>query len=203
MSDPSAPGAPADPDGPPVPPAIAGSDDWELVETVSETREEYALVTVRVRRALYGDRALRDCVADATGHDRLWRSFFASRLRTTPALTPGLAGPVLDGIAVPAAKRRLVEDLESRGFQEVRERDGRRLTVGEGERARATEFATAIPLDDGTVRAAAWLAVWERDGAILVGGGIYPVEAPAGATECFAGADRYRRELVDAIRAIE
>lgn len=195
---------------PPVPAAVAESDGWDLVETVDETLEDYPVVTVRLRRALYGDHRLRDCVREATGHDRLWRSFFASRLTTTPELSPRIAGLVLDSIAVPTAKRRLVEDLESRGFREVRERDNRRLTVGTDDRARATEFATAIPLeadsgndDAGEVRAAAWLAVWKRGKEILVGGGIYPVEPPAGAADCFEGADSYRRDLIDLIRSVE
>lgn len=208
---------------PPVPAAIAEADGWELVETVDETLEDYPVVTIHLRRALYGDRRLRDCVDEATGHDRLWRSFFASRLTTTPELSPRIAGLVLDTIAVPTAKQRLVEDLESQGFRSVRERDSRRLTVRADERARATEFATAIPLeppagadadrrnddagtdgpDAGEVRTAAWLAVWKRGKAILVGGGIYPVEPPAGADDCFEGADHYRRKLVDLIRSIE
>lgn len=193
----------------PVPPSVADAAEWELLETDETQFGHERLVTVDSRRVLYGDRELRERVRAATGHDRLWRAVFVTRLTTTPPLTSGIADLVVRSIAFPQARSRFAGDLERRGFADVEEVDRRRVPVGEGKRARAARYEAVVPpasagLDSGDgVAVHAWIAVWDRGTDMLAAGGFYPVESPPGASDCFAPPATYREGLFDLLRAVD
>jgi hypothetical protein len=190
---------------PPVPDAVRESEDWELVEEDTRKLADTALVEVTAVRALYGDRTLREAVREATGVDRLWRSFFASRLTTRPPLSAGIGDLVVRTIARPQAHRQFVADLESRGFEGVEKADEREVPLGDGTRGRGTRFTGRIPVEGaGPVPVDAWLVLRQRDRGIVVAGGIYPVEPLGidGAETCFAPPGEYRDELLELVRAV-
>lgn len=189
---------------PPVPAAVREGDRWEHVEDADEELGGTGPVTVRAQRTLYGDRELRDRVRDATGIDRLWRSFFVSRLTTTPPLSPGIAGLVVRTVAVPVARSRFAADLRDRGFESVARTGTGRPTVGDGKRARATRFSAAIPVEGADpVDVEALLAVWDRGTDMLAAGGIYPAGPLGAAADAFRPAEDYRRELLALLREVE
>jgi len=131
----------------PVPPAVR-EDPWELVEEIDETLGSTGPVEIRSERLLYGDRALREKVREATGIDRQWRSFFASRLTLTPSLPAGSGDLVVRTVAAPIARSRFASDLRDRGFESVTAEETTRLTVAGGRRARLVRFSAGIPVDD-------------------------------------------------------
>lgn len=190
----------------PVPAAVRNEHRWELIEEETERLADAGLVTVDSTRALYDDRGLRERVREATGIDQLWRSFFASRLTTTPPLTRGIADLVVRTVARPQADRRFAADLESRGFRSVTRRDERTVDLG-GRRGRATRFSAEIPVpveSAPSVGVDAWLAIWGRPTDMLVAGGIYPVEPlrVEGGDDLFAPPGEYRNEVLELVRAV-
>ena len=199
-------------DGVPVPAGVVGDDRWELVETDETSFGDARLATVRSRRALYGDRRLRERVRAATGHDRLWRSVFVARLTTEPPLTPGVAGLVVRSVAFPRARSRFRDDLADRGFRAVEEVERRRVDVGAGQRARAARLSAVVPVDDATASAGAgtddgvavdaWIALWHRDREMVAAGGFYPVATLSGAPDAFASPGEYRERLFEFVRAV-
>lgn len=207
--------------GVPVPPSIADCDGWELVETDETQFGHERLVTVESRRALYGDRDLRERVRAATGRDRLWRAVFVTRLTTTPPLTPGIADLVVRSVAFPQARSRFAADLADRGFADVTEAERRRLPVGDDETGvRAARYEATVPPEervangaserehgtegpDGGVPIHAWIAVWDRETDMLAAGGLYPVAALPGAGDAFAPPETYREQLLELLRAVD
>jgi len=196
----------------PVPTGVTGDDRWELVETDETSFGDARLATVRSRRALYGDRRLRERVRAATGHDRLWRSVFVARLTTEPPLTPGVAGLVVRSVAFPRARSRFRDDLADRGVRAVEEVERRRIDVGR-QRARAARLSAVVPVDDATVSAGArtdddgvavdaWIALWHREREMVAAGGFYPVAALSGAPDAFEPPGAYRERLFEFVRAV-
>jgi hypothetical protein len=187
----------------PVPEAVRTGEEWELVEEDTHRLADTALVEVTATRALYGDAALRERVRAATGVDRLWRSFFVSRLTTRPPLSKGIGDLVVRTIARPQARERFVADLEARGFRDVETCDERQIPLKSG-RGRGTRFSARIPVDGGDVAVDAWLVLWRRGREIVVAGGIYPVTpltVPDG-EDLFDPPGEYRRELLELVRAV-
>lgn len=187
----------------PVPEAVRTAEGWELIEDDTHRLADTALVEVTATRALYGDAALRERVREATGVDRMWRSFFASRLTTRPPLSGGIGGLVVRTIARPRAHGQFVADLEARGFRGVEKCDERQIPLGGG-RGRGTRFSARIPVEEDDVTVDAWLVLWQRDREIVVAGGIYPVTpltVPGGA-DLFDPPGEYRRELLELVRAV-
>jgi hypothetical protein len=190
---------------PPVPEAVRRGEDWELVEEDTRKIADTALVEVTATRALYGDRTLREAVREATDVDRLWRSFFASRLTTRPPLSAGIGDLVVRTIARPRAHRQFVGDLESRGFRGVEKADEREVPLGGGTRGRGTRFTGRIPIEGADpVPVDAWLVLQQRDRGIVVAGGIYPVEPLGidGAENCFGPPGEYRTALLELVQAV-
>lgn len=186
----------------PVPAAVADDDRWELLETSTSEFGDERLVSVTGTQALYGDRALRERFQAVTGAETLVRSFFVGKLTTSPPLTPGIADLVVRSVAAPRAKARFTDDLDSRGFEGIRERGDSRLSVDADTRARVAEFEAAVPVDGDRLRMGALLAIWDRDTYMLTAGGIYPLAPVAGAEEVLDAPESYRRELVDLVRAV-
>jgi len=195
----------------PVPATVADDDRWELVETDADTFGHERLVTVTSRRALYGDRALRERARAATGRDRLWRAVFVARLTTRPPLSPRIADLVVRSIAFPQARSRFADDLADRGFADVTEADRRRVPVGD-RRARAARFEAVVPpadggdsptSDDDGVAVDAWLALWDRETDMVAAGGIYPVSPLSDAPDAFEAPGTYRERLFEVLAAVD
>ena len=200
--------------GLPVPAAVVDDDRWKLIETDEASFGDERLVTVRSRRALYGDRRLRDRVQAATGHDRLWRSVFVARLAAEPSLTAGIADLVVRSIAFPRARSRFRDDLAGRGFEAVEEIERRRIPVGD-DGARAARLSAAIPVDGGGTASAgagtgdagevtvdAWVALWDRETEMVAAGGFYPVGGLSGAPDAFDSVGAYREHLFEFVREV-
>jgi len=183
---------------------------WSLVREESETLFGLSAVRVLGHTRLYEDRSVRAAITKATGLDRTWRFFFATRLEFEPPLPSG-GGPVAVAPTVRAeARRSFGGDLRERGLVGVERTTTGRLRVESGDRAHLQGYRGRLPLPveavDG-VDVAGWLAVWTVDGAFRVAGGAYPEGLPAVADALGAGAlgptaADCREELLDLIRGV-
>jgi len=185
------------------------SDDrlapWTAVERKRETLFEVSKVRVRAATVVYEDREMRERVVEATGVDRTWRFFFASRLQLRPATKVSRA---LTRLVTNRARSGFPDQLRARGFTDVEGRGDREFRVGSTD-ATLCEYDATV--NTGTVALAVdgWLAVWPDDGAFLLAGGAYPTSvAEAGDRPEVAGVLRdwlepgaYRAELFELIRA--
>jgi hypothetical protein len=186
-------------DAPPVDPdRIEG---WRRTETTTETVFDLAGVEVTTATAVYEDPALRERMRAATGVDRTWRFFFATRVKV-----PGPKGSrVLRRLVVDRATAGFVDRLRSQGFADVCEAERRRLRVGDAA-ARAVRYEAVCRVDELAVDTHGWIAVWPDGDGFRLAGGAYPTavrSAPATDADLAALLDpeTFRTDLFDLIRA--
>lgn len=148
-------------------------DDWTRIEQTDERLAEGLGVTVRTRRELFENVALRERIASETGVDTLWWAVFSNALAIDPTPPSRLLGPIRSRIAVPEARRRLVATLEDRGFEDVSYDGERDVPLGPDRRGTMLTFSAAVVLDSTRVPIDALLVAWTDDG-INLAGGIYP-----------------------------
>lgn len=183
---------------------------WSLVRDDVETLFRLSTVRVRGHTRLYEDRSTRTALAEATGLDRTWRFFFASRLEFEPPLPPGVGPAMVQPTVWSEARRSFADDLRERGLRDVDRTHTERMRVESGERARLQGYRGRLPLPLEAVAelvVAGWLAVWATGGEFRVAGGAYPEGLPAVADALGAGslgptAADCRRELFDLIRGV-
>ncbi|WP_438267803.1 hypothetical protein [Halomarina pelagica] len=157
---------------------------WSLVEESTETLVRLPAARVLGYTRLYEDAASRERIHEATGIDRQWRFFFATRLTFDPPLPPGVGPAMLLPTVAAEARRTFANDLRGRGFRGVERGRTERVRVRSGARARLQSFRARLPLDaDASARPEAvpvegWLGVWATDDGFRVAGGAYPTTLP-------------------------
>jgi len=183
---------------------------WSLVRDDVETLFRLPAARVLGHTRLYEDRSVREPIADATGLDRTWRFFFATRLEFEPPLPPGIGPTVVQSMVWREARRTFAEDLRERGVRDVDRTRTERMRVDSGDRARLQGYRgrLSLPAESvGDLAVAGWLALWTTDGAFRVAGGAYPEGLPAAAGALGAGslgpsACDARAELFELIRGV-
>ncbi|MFB6281359.1 MAG: hypothetical protein ABEH40_05025 [Haloferacaceae archaeon] len=185
-------------DPPPVDPGPLSG--WRRTETTAETVLDLGPVSVTTATAVYEDPDLRERVREATGVDRTWRFFFATRV-DVPGSSDSAA---LRRLVTDRATAGFVDRLRERGFEDVDEAGRRRLRVGERE-ARAVRYDAVCRVEGFVVAVEGWIAVRPGEGGFVLAGGAYPravrsEPADAGlATLVDPGA--FREDLFELIRA--
>lgn len=185
------------------PPAVdAGAlSGWRRTETSAETVFDLGGVEVTTATAVYEDPDLRDRVRAATGVDRTWRFFFATRVDV-----PGpSASAALRRLVTDRATSGFVDRLRDRGFEDVTEAERRRLRVGERE-ARAVRYDAVCRVGGFAVAVDGWIAVRPGPAGFVLAGGAYPRavrSAPAddGDLAALLDPEAFRADLFDLIRA--
>ncbi len=157
----------------PVPDLVR--EEWHHVETVAETVFRLPGLGVEARTELYEDRTLRERVEDATGIDRLWRFYVATRVSFADR-DPGESG-LLTRLVVSRVDAAIRETMTDHGFENVRHRSTRTTTVGEREVELLT-YGAVIPADGRRVPMEGLVAVWANGGYHVAGGG-YPAASLA------------------------
>jgi len=196
-------------------PAVPDSrlDGWTRTEAYSETVFELSAVSVDGHTVLYEDDRLRTAVREATGVDRMWRFFFATRLEFSPSLPPGVGPMAVFSTVASQSDDRFVDILDDRGFRSVSRGRRERVRVETGDRARLRRYNAALTVETDDDRidlpTAGLLAVWTVDGEFRLAGGAYPsrpladvlaVEDAEG--DIAAGEERFREDLLGLIRAV-
>ncbi|MFB6303170.1 MAG: hypothetical protein ABEH78_09965 [Haloferacaceae archaeon] len=92
-------------------------DGWCRTETTAETVFDLGSVEVTTATAVYEDPDLRARMRDATGIDRTWRFFFATRVDVPGGADAG----ALRRLVADRATAGFVDRLRDRGFADVRE----------------------------------------------------------------------------------
>jgi hypothetical protein len=175
---------------------------WERTETAVETVFDVGWFEVTTATVVYEDAGLRERIREATGVDRTWRFFFASRVDVPGPST----SPALKRLVTIRAADGFVDRLTARGFADVSEAGRRRLRVGDAE-AHAIQYTGVCHVDGFVVDVDGWIAVWaDGSGGFLLAGGAYPraVEsAPDGGTALSGLFDpaAFREDLFALIRA--
>jgi hypothetical protein len=159
-------------------------DGWTRTDRSSEIVFELATASIEGHTVVYEDSDLRAAVRDATDgdYDRMWRFFFTTRLTFSPPLPPGIGPMAVFSTVASEASSQFVEDLEERGFREIREGRRERIRVASSDRARLRSYNGILGVetpDGGTVDldVAGFLAVWTTDGEFRLAGGAYPTTA--------------------------
>ena len=168
---------------PALPERLLSADGWSLLETREETLATLPAARVEGVTLVYGDDALRERVADATGVDRTWRFVFASRIVFSPPLAPGLGTAVVGPIVAGEARRAFVADLVGRGVVDVSSARRERIRSATGGRIRLQSYRGRLPVGETTLAVEGWLGVWATDGEFRVAGGAYPTDLGAFADE--------------------
>ncbi|MEF8851021.1 MAG: hypothetical protein V5A28_01195 [Haloarculaceae archaeon] len=203
---------PGDPDVPPPPVPTDRLTDWERTEATVDRLFGVEGADVRGHTVVYEDRRLREAVRHATGLDRSWRFFFATRLGFRPPLAPGTHVVILPTVRSEAV-RSFCRDLEDRGVGDVERGRTERVRTGSGKRVRLRQVTGTVPwpepVDGGfedPVRVEGWVGIW-YDGDFFVAGGAYPRTSLARALD--AGDDRLalspsaaRDELLELVRGV-
>lgn len=155
-----------------APPSVpdAHLDGWRRTADAEETLFSAVGLTVSAHTLLYEDDRLRAAVRERTGLDRSWRFFLAGRLELTPS--PPVTG-ALRGLVSARASRGFADRLEDRGFVDVDVVERRSFRVGDDD-ARLYGYDAQCPVDDVTISADGWLAVWAPDRSFRLAGGWYP-----------------------------
>lgn len=188
---------------PRVPDEALAAAGWRERERDETTPFDAAVVRVDAVTVVYEDLGLRERLREATGLDRLWRFFVASRLVLRPEASP--SGP-LSRLVADRAHAGFADALAERGFEGVRPTDADDVEGRLPDDARVASYAALCRLDGVSVRARGLAAVRPANGTYLLAGGAYPTDvrdAPDGTTrEAVAAAldpDRFREELVELI----
>lgn len=194
---------------PAVPTDALAAGGWRERERRETRAFDAAVVTVDAATVVYEDVALRDRLREATGLDRLWRFFVASRLTLSPATATSAA---LTKLVANRAHAGFADTLGDRGFEGVRRTGDEATDAGFAaaalrEDSRVAGYEALCRLDGVGVRARGWAAVRPVDGAYLLVGGAYPTalrEAPDDATaDAVADAldpERFREDLFALMR---
>ncbi|UIO99123.1 hypothetical protein Hbl1158_11335 [Halobaculum sp. CBA1158] len=199
---------------PTVPKEALAADGWRERERRETTAFDAKVVTVEAATVVYEDVDLRERVREATGLDRLWRFFVASRLTLSPATPPSRA---LTSLVADRAQAGFADTLEERGFEGVRRSDPAEEagTTGAadalGDDSRVASYDALCRLGEVSVRARGWAAVRPAGDAYLLVGGAYPTtvrDAPAdpgvgSAIGELLDPDRFRGELFELMRATD
>jgi hypothetical protein len=196
---------------PTVPEQDLADGGWELVDESVET--VFKLPTARVdgATALYDDVRTREAATTATGVDRQWRFFFATRLTFSPPLSPGIGPAMILPTVRSEAQSAFADELRDRGFEDVDRGRNERIRVGTGDRARLRNYTASLELTDvdATLSIEGWVAVWHGDG-FRIAAGAYPdrpvaevldVDSPPAPLK--RSSQDYREELLGLIRAVE
>lgn len=152
-------------------------EEWHHVETVEETVVRLLGVRVEARTELYEDRSLRERVREATGIDRLWRFYVATRV-SFPDHDPGESG-LLTRLVVSQVDDAIRETMTDHGFEDVTRRSKRSTDLGEREATLLT-YGAVVPVERRRVPMEGLVAVWGDDGYHVAGGG-YPATSLADA----------------------
>lgn len=196
---------------PVVPEDRLDDQGWVRVDERVETVFELPTAKVEGATVLYDDERSRAAVAAATGLDRQWRFFFATRLSFTPPLAPGIGPAMILPTVRSEAQSKFADQLREKGFEDVERGRSERVRVDTRDKARLRRYTASLPLPDAgtTLSVTGWVGVWHGDG-FRVAAGAYPdrplsdvlgVDEPAPALERSARA--YRDDLLALIRAVE
>lgn len=187
---------------PDLPERLLSAGGWSPLETREETLATLPAARVEGVTLVYGDDALRERVADATGVDRTWRFLFASRVTFSPPLAPGIEAAVRPTVAR-AARRAFVDDLRRRGVVDVARARRERIRTETGDRVRLRSYRGRLPVEGTALAVEGWLGVWATDDEFRVAGGAYPTDlgAFAGGADVPTPRD-CRAELVAFVRGI-
>ncbi|WP_276239179.1 hypothetical protein [Halobaculum marinum] len=191
---------------PTLPTATLDAGGWRERERRETRAFDAKVVTVDAATVVYEDVDLRERLREATGLDRLWRFFVASRLTLTPSATPS---PPLTRIIANRAHAGFADTLGERGFDGVRRAPDATADASESldPADRLAGYEALCRLDGVGVRARGWAAVRPADDAYLLVGGAYPTavrEAPDAATADAVTAaldpERFREDLFALMR---
>jgi hypothetical protein len=195
---------------PSVPANALAEGGWRERERRETTAFDAAVVTVDAATVVYEDHALCDRICEATGLDRVWRFFVASRLTVSHASGPS---PALTKLVANRAHAGFAETIADRGFEGVRRADRADAASAEVELdddSRVAGYDALCRLDGVGVRARGWAAVRSSGGGYLLVGGAYPTAvrtAPDERTDDALAAaldpDRFREELFSLMRATD
>ena len=188
---------------PSVPADRLTEQGWERIERSTDTLARLPVVDVTGYTLVYGDCDLRERIAAATGHDRPWRFFFATRLSLDPS-PPGGGRTMLASLVRSRARDGFVDRLRDRGFESIDRAGTDRVRVRTGERAALTTYRARAAVDDVSYPTMGHLAVWHHDGAFRVSGGAYPANDLSDVLDMDLDSDpnAYREELLDLIRDV-
>lgn len=185
---------------PAVPDSVLSDSRWERTDETTETVFSLPALEVTGHTAVYEDAGLRERIAAAGGPDRIWRFVFATQLEFSPSLPFGTTSLVKPRI-VTESKREFAEELRERGFEDVEVGDTERIRTDNRRRARLTHYRARLPLGAETLPVEGRLSAWyDRD--FYIAGGAYPT----GGLDRWvndAKTERYEKELLDIIRAVE
>jgi hypothetical protein len=155
-----------------------------------------------------GEGTLVDVAADDTGG--FWRFFFATALSFRPPLAPGIGPASMRGPVVRESRESFLEDLRTRGFENVDSGRRQRVRTDTGDRATLTKVTASYPLDGARLDVEGWIAVWSRGGSFRIAGGVYPTRGLADLLDSLSDAERpeidpgrYRDDLLGLIRSVE
>lgn len=191
---------------PSPPPDAIAAGGWRERDREETTAFDAKVVTVEAATLVFEDVDLRERLADATGLQRVWRFFVASRLTLSPATKPSTA---LTGLVANRALSGFADTLGERGFEGVRRtRDGDGPAVGDD--ARGAGYEALCRLGGVSVRARGWAAVRPVEGSYLLVGGAYPTavrqapdDAATDAIESALDPERFRAELFTLMQETE
>ncbi|WP_324756677.1 hypothetical protein [Haloarcula montana] len=196
---------------PTVPDDALADGGWELIDESVETVFQLSAAKVEGATELYDDARTRDAAETATGIDRQWRFFFATRLTFRPPLSPGIGPAMILPTVRSEAQSAFADELRDRGFEAVQRGRTERVRVGTGDRARIRHYTASIPLTeaDTTLSIDGWVAVWNGDG-FRIAAGAYPDRSVADVLDIDSpeavltrSRQAYRDELLALIRAVE
>lgn len=194
----------------PPAPSVPDLDErgWVLDEEREEVRFELPTMRVLAHTLVFSDDALRDRVREATGVDRAWRFFFATRLGFEPPLPPLTGTASVYGSVRREARNAFVDDLERRGIDRIERGRTERMRTEAGDRVSLTRYRGRYRLEPEDVDesvdvpVAGALGVWTHDGSFRLAGGGYPSQSLAtllpGAPE--TDPNGFRDELLALIR---
>lgn len=192
---------------PRVPSDALAAGGWRERDREETTPFDATLVRVDAATVVYEDADLRERIRDATGLDRLWRFFVASRLTLHPETSPSVP---LSRLVANRAHAGFADVLAERGFEGVRRTDAADVADSLGSDARLASYGALCRLGDVGVRARGLAAVRPSDGAYLLAGGAYPTavrdapdETTRDAVAVVLDPDRFREELLELIRGTE
>jgi hypothetical protein len=186
----------------PEKPSLSLTEDWR--ELNDEESVVFSLPTMRVRghTVVYEDAALREAVHAATDGavDHPVRFAFATHLAFEPPLSPGVGVASVFPTVRESAEREFATDLRDRGFEQVSRGRRDRTRTEDGVRVALRQYEATVPVNGARVDCEGWLGVWHDAGRVSLAGGAYLTGSFEGVP---AEPNRYRRELLETIRAVE
>ena len=182
-------------------------DGWVRIESDQRVLARLPVVTVHGNTVVYGDDQLRERVTDASGCDRPWRFFFATRVALSPS-PPGSIPSMVARIVRSRVRDGFADRLRERGFTDVAQSRRDELRVRSGEHASLTGYRArdSLTCKDGQadLPVEGWVTVWNHDGTFYVAGGAYPVVDLGDVLGIDIGTDpgTFRTELFELIRTV-